>query len=59
MTKTLFCISKALVFVSTAYSNCDKHEIDEIIYPAHVDWNDAIEISEKIDPTVLSILQEK
>ena len=59
MIKTFILCLKAMVHVSTVYSNCDRYEIEEIVYPSPVDWRDAIEISEKIDPTEVGILQEK
>lgn len=47
------------MYVSTAYANCDKLEIEEIIYPSHVDWKNTINICEKIDPAIINIMQEK
>lgn len=36
-----------LVHVSTIYSNCNRHVIDEKMYPPLVNWRDIIEIAEK------------
>ncbi|KAH9373890.1 hypothetical protein HPB48_012041 [Haemaphysalis longicornis] len=38
--------SKALVHVSTAYSNCDKPEIDEVVYPPPIDPSEIIVASD-------------
>ncbi|XP_075217804.1 fatty acyl-CoA reductase 1-like [Lycorma delicatula] len=48
-----------LVHVSTTYCNCDRKEVHEIIYPPHADWKTTINIIEKIDPAVVTILTPK
>lgn len=37
-----------MVYVSTAYSNCDRHEIAEKIYPAAVEPSKIIKMVEKL-----------
>uniref|UniRef100_A0A336M7X6 Fatty acyl-CoA reductase n=1 Tax=Culicoides sonorensis TaxID=179676 RepID=A0A336M7X6_CULSO len=61
-TKALLDFAKTLqhlevfMHVSTAYSNCDRFEIDEKLYPASVDWRYAIKISEQFDEEILDAL---
>lgn len=45
---------KVVMHVSTTYSNPDRQEVDEKIYPAYVDWKKAIEICEKYDDDTLN-----
>ncbi|KAJ9600160.1 hypothetical protein L9F63_009570, partial [Diploptera punctata] len=50
---------KALVHVSTCYCNCDRQEIDEILYPPHADWREIIKMVETLDEYTLNILTPK
>ncbi|PSN32843.1 Fatty acyl-CoA reductase 1 [Blattella germanica] len=47
---------KVLVLVSTAYSNADRSFIDEVVYPAHEDYNYVIKCAEKLEDLELSRL---
>lgn len=47
---------KVVMHVSTTYSNPDRKEVDEKIYPQYVDWRKAIEICEKYDDDLLNQL---
>ncbi|XP_014256017.1 fatty acyl-CoA reductase 1-like [Cimex lectularius] len=50
---------KCFVYVSTAYSNCDKQNVaEEKIYKSAYDWKTLIEIL-NVDPYPLSILRDK
>lgn len=48
-----------MLHVSTAYCNIDKNPVEEILYPPHADWKDAIEIAEKMDNESINFLAEK
>lgn len=48
-----------LVHISTTYCNADRKIIDEVIYPAHADWREAIKIAEEMDAHTLDILTAK
>ncbi|CAG9824224.1 unnamed protein product [Phaedon cochleariae] len=48
-----------LVHVSTAYCNCDKPVVEEILYPAPVGWQDAIRMTEEIDDAFIKTFSEK
>lgn len=50
---------QALIHVSTAYCNCDRKQVNEVIYPPHANWKTTIDIVEKIDPAVINILTPK
>ena len=45
--------------LSTAYCNCDRNVLEEVLYPAHADWRKMIEIAENTDEHTLNILTEK
>lgn len=45
---------KVVMHVSTTYSNTDRQDIEEKIYPAYVDWKKAIKICEKYDDDTLN-----
>ncbi|KAJ8947338.1 hypothetical protein NQ314_008642, partial [Rhamnusium bicolor] len=45
--------------VSTAYCNSDKKVIEEKLYPAHLDWRQAIQLAEEIDEHDLEIFTPK
>ncbi|XP_011147424.1 fatty acyl-CoA reductase 1 isoform X4 [Harpegnathos saltator] len=45
-----------LLHVSSTYAHIDKPVIDEVLYPAEVDWRRVIEIAETIDEHVLKML---
>ncbi|KAJ8947336.1 hypothetical protein NQ314_008640, partial [Rhamnusium bicolor] len=47
------------VHVSTAYCNSDKKVIEEKLYPAHLDWRQAIKLAEEIDEHALEIFTPK
>ncbi|XP_025163153.1 putative fatty acyl-CoA reductase CG5065 isoform X2 [Harpegnathos saltator] len=49
----------ALVYVSTVYSQLDKHVIDEIVYPAEVDWKKMIQVVETLDEQLLEVFKSK
>lgn len=44
---------EALIHVSTAYSNCDRSEVDEVFYEAPIQADKLIEMSRWMDPEVL------
>lgn len=50
---------KAVVYISTTYSNPEVPHVEERIYPAKMDWRKAIEIVEKVEPEVLNAMAEK
>uniref|UniRef100_A0A1Q3FR42 Fatty acyl-CoA reductase n=1 Tax=Culex tarsalis TaxID=7177 RepID=A0A1Q3FR42_CULTA len=50
---------KAMVHISTTYSNPEIFEIEERIYPAKMDWRKAIELAETLDPEVLETFSLK
>lgn len=45
---------KALVYVSTAYSNCNLTEVNERVYPLNISTNDFADIDEKDLPKLLA-----
>jgi alcohol-forming fatty acyl-CoA reductase len=49
---------KAIVHVSTTYSNPERMVIEEKIYPPYVDWRKAIEIVEKYDDDLINQLTQ-
>ncbi|XP_015586726.1 fatty acyl-CoA reductase 1 isoform X2 [Cephus cinctus] len=49
----------AFVHVSSTYSQADKPEVKEIVYPAEVDWKQTIKIAENVDDHTLRILTPK
>ncbi|XP_077559527.1 fatty acyl-CoA reductase 1-like [Haemaphysalis longicornis] len=48
---------RALVHVSTAYCNCDKPEVDEVIYPPLVDPTKIIAASEWMDDKMMDMIR--
>ncbi|XP_001664118.2 putative fatty acyl-CoA reductase CG5065 [Aedes aegypti] len=50
---------KAIVHISTTYSNPEVPHVEERIYPAKMDWRKAIEMVEKVEPEALNALAEK
>jgi fatty acyl-CoA reductase len=50
---------QALVHVSTAYCNCDRQVVEEIIHPPHADWREIISIVENTDEHTLDVLTQK
>ncbi|XP_058462932.1 fatty acyl-CoA reductase wat-like [Malaya genurostris] len=50
---------RALVHISTVYSNPEVFEIDERIYPAKMNWQKAIEMAENVDSEILNTLYPK
>ncbi|CAH1098717.1 unnamed protein product [Psylliodes chrysocephalus] len=44
------------VYVSTAYSNCDRKTIDERFYKSSYDWRDAIKLAESTEEDVKKII---
>ncbi|PSN39593.1 Fatty acyl-CoA reductase 1 [Blattella germanica] len=50
---------KVLVHVSTSFSNCDREEVEEKLYPPHADWRKIIDIVETIDEHSVNILTPK
>ncbi|CAF1307836.1 unnamed protein product, partial [Rotaria sp. Silwood1] len=48
------CI-ESIVHVSTAYANCDRTHIDEIVYPTNVDPNVMLNLIKTIDESVLDL----
>ncbi|GLH06172.1 Putative fatty acyl-CoA reductase CG5065 [Gryllus bimaculatus] len=50
---------EAFIHVSTAYSNCNRLEIDEKLYPPPGDWRTFNELVDKMDPLLLDILTPK
>ncbi|KAK3925336.1 Fatty acyl-CoA reductase 1 [Frankliniella fusca] len=47
---------KALVHVSTAYSNVNRNPTEERVYPTDLDWRHAIRVAEKLDAASLRAL---
>lgn len=45
---------KAFIHISTTYSNPDKHEVEERIYPAYADWRTTIKLAETYDIETLN-----
>ena len=52
-------LSKALVHVSTAYANCDKEEIAEMIYPPPADPHRLMECVDWMDEELLKSITKK
>lgn len=50
---------KAIVYISTTYSNPEVSHVEERIYPAKMDWRKAIDMVETLKPEVLNALAEK
>ncbi|XP_039444543.1 fatty acyl-CoA reductase 1-like [Culex pipiens pallens] len=50
---------KAMVHISTTYSNPEIFDVEERIYPAKMDWRKAIELAETLDPEMLETLSPK
>ena len=51
-----FANLKAVVHVSTTYSNPDHKVVEEMLYPPAADWRKTIEICEKLDEDQLNVL---
>lgn len=49
----------ALIHVSTAYANCNKKEIDEIVYPPPTSPNQIIEATNWMEPALLDSITPK
>nr|XP_033328836.1 putative fatty acyl-CoA reductase CG5065 [Megalopta genalis] len=49
----------ALIHVSTAYSQCDKPVVDEVVYPPVADWKNVIEIAENLDQKLIATFSIK
>ena len=56
--KTLYNL-KAIVHISTTYSNPEISHVEERLYPAKMEWRTAIKMAEMIDPEVLNTLTKK
>ncbi|XP_045529419.1 fatty acyl-CoA reductase 1-like [Pieris brassicae] len=50
---------EVLLHVSTSYANTNREIIDEVVYPAHADWRDTLEVCEKLDEETLKHLTPK
>ncbi|CAK1546456.1 unnamed protein product [Leptosia nina] len=50
---------EVLVHVSTSYANTNRDRIDEVVYPAHADWRDTLEVCENLDENTLKCLTPK
>lgn len=50
---------RAVVHVSTTYSNPDRHIVEEKIYPPVADWQKTIKMCEKLDADQLDLLTAK
>lgn len=50
---------KVLVHVSTTFCNCDRTEVQEMIYPPHDNWRDIVSLAEHVDEHTLDILTPK
>ncbi|XP_077284073.1 putative fatty acyl-CoA reductase CG5065 [Arctopsyche grandis] len=48
-----------VLHVSTTYCNTDKSVVEEILYPAHADWQTTIKIAENADENTMNILTPK
>jgi fatty acyl-CoA reductase len=59
VTKFANLLFQVFVYVSTAYCNCDRPVIEEVVYPPHADWKDMISIAERCDEHTLNILTPK
>jgi fatty acyl-CoA reductase len=53
------CQFQALVHVSTAYANCDKDEIAEMIYPPPADPHKLMECVDWMDEELLKGITKK
>ncbi|XP_043266363.1 putative fatty acyl-CoA reductase CG5065 [Colletes gigas] len=49
----------ALVHVSSAFAQCDKPVVDEIVYPPITDWRSVIKIAENMDEKTIKIISPK
>lgn len=54
-----FSCLKALVHVSTAYCNCDREEVNEVIYPPPYDPEKIIQCTEWMDDDLIEALTPK
>ncbi|XP_020291111.1 fatty acyl-CoA reductase 1-like [Pseudomyrmex gracilis] len=48
-----------LLYVSSTYTQSDKFEVDEVLYPTEVDWRQTIKIAESVDENILKIFTAK
>lgn len=64
-TREIVCLAKeiknlvAFVHISTTYCNCNRRIVEEIVYPAPMDWRKAIQLAETTDPKLFMTLSEK
>ncbi|XP_028034947.1 putative fatty acyl-CoA reductase CG5065 [Bombyx mandarina] len=48
-----------MVHVSTSYSNTNRELVEEVMYPPHADWREALEICDTVDEHTLRVLTPK
>ena len=53
------CWAQALIHVSTAYCNCDREEVNEVIYPPPYDPEKIIQCMEWMDDDLIQALTPK
>jgi fatty acyl-CoA reductase len=51
--------SKALVHVSTAYSNCNRQEVSELVYPPPADPEKIMQCAEWLEDDLLETITPK
>ncbi|KAF7401192.1 hypothetical protein HZH68_007012 [Vespula germanica] len=49
----------AFIHISSTYAHCDKSCVNEIIYPAEIDWRKTIDMAENVDDHLLRIITAK
>ncbi|KFM65961.1 putative fatty acyl-CoA reductase, partial [Stegodyphus mimosarum] len=49
----------AVIHVSTAYANCNRKQVDEVVYPAPIPPNQIIEATEWMEPALLDSITPK
>jgi len=54
-----FYLLKALVYVSTSYTNVNEPIIEEKVYPPIADWHKMIKVAETLDEHTLNIFTAK
>lgn len=61
MLELALTMKKVEVFmqISTTFCNCDYREIEERVYPEHINPYKAIEIAESMDQNLLDVLTKK
>ena len=52
-------LPQAFIHVSTAYCNCDREVIDEVVYPSPADPKKVMEMVEWLDDDVLADITPK